>query len=93
MTNDIATPLQASDAALQAVIANTTMHILVISQRGTPVIQSHTRPVISLADAQPFPLIGEPWQGHCLLPGRPGSGNATSDNGNPPSANHTGAAQ
>ena len=93
MTHDLAPTTPACDTALRAVIANTTMYIRVISQGENPVIQPYTQKVISQADARPFPLVGEPWQGHCLFIGRPGTGNEASDNGNHPSANHTGAVQ
>ena len=92
MTHDMAPTTPASDAEQRAVIANTTAHIRVTSQTESPVIQPHTHKVISQADAQPFTLE-DPWLGHCLLSGRPGSGNAPSAGPHAHSANDTGAAQ
>lgn len=76
MTHDMTPTTPGSDAEQRAVIANTTMHIWVISQ----------------ADAQPFTLE-EPWLGHCLLSGRPGSGNASPTGPHPHATLDTGAAQ
>jgi len=92
MTHANAPTTPASDAELRAVIANTTMHIRVISLGESTVIQPHPLKVISQADAQPFTLE-DPWLGHCLLSGRPGSGNAPSAGPHAHSANDTGAAQ
>ncbi|OLF56985.1 hypothetical protein BTN33_21730 [Aeromonas veronii] len=92
MTHNMTPTKRASDTEQRAVIANTTMHIRVISQGENPAIQPHPLKVICQADAQPFTLEA-PWLGHCLLSGRPGSGNA-SPAGPPPHTTHdTGAAQ
>ncbi len=76
MTHDMTPTTPPSAAEQRAVIANTTMHIRVISQ----------------ADAQPFTLE-DPWLGHSLLSGRPGSGNASPTGPHPYTTHDTGAAQ
>lgn len=92
MTHDMTPTTPGSDAEQRAVIANTTMHIRVISQGESTVIQPHPHKVISQADAQPFTLE-DSWLGHCLLSGRPGSGNASPAGPHPHTAHDTGAAQ
>lgn len=92
MTHDMTPTTAPSDAEQRAVIANTAMHIRVIRQGENPVIQPYTQKVISQADAQPFTLE-DPWLGHCLLSGRPGSGNASPAGPHPHTTHDTGAAQ
>lgn len=92
MTHDMTPATAPSDVEQRAVIANTTMHIRVISRGENPVIQPHPLKVISQADAHPFTLEA-PWLGHCLLSERPGSGNASPTGPHPHTTHDTGAAQ
>lgn len=92
MTHDMTPATAPSDAEQRAVIANTAMHIRVISHGESAVIQPHPHKVISQADAQPFTLE-DPWLGHSLLSGRPGSGNASPAGPHPHTTHDTGAAQ